>query len=163
MSEANPPPLWDWAVKAYGRAGLKDRLLDLQNRSDADVCVILWCAWLDAFGAPSTDLLVRGAGLSATWRASIVAPLRAARNRLKSPPPEITPRDAETLRGEILNAELHAERLQLEALEAISGPAFARDCAEPALPIGEHLSAAGVFSAAPGSEMSSIIKALQGR
>ena len=50
-------------------------------------------------------------------------PLRAARRALKPPLPGIGDGDREDLRADVKAAELHAERILLEALERLSGGA----------------------------------------
>jgi uncharacterized protein (TIGR02444 family) len=113
--------LWDWAVAAYGRPGAKGALLRLQEGAGVDVVLTLWRAWLWETGrAVSPEAEAGAIALSDAWRQGVVAPLRAARNALRPPPPGIGGEAASTLRRRILDAELEAERLQLQALERLT-------------------------------------------
>lgn len=128
MTGATPPAgggLWTWAVATYGKPGVKDALLSLQNRFGVDVPFLLWRIWLHERGVgvgPQTEGVALD--LARVWKADVVEPLREARNRLKPPSAtlaaDIDGAGAERLREDILAAELSAEKLQLDALERLA-------------------------------------------
>jgi uncharacterized protein (TIGR02444 family) len=123
VSARTPAPsrLWTWAVATYERPGVKEALLALQDRHGVNVVLLLWRLWLrarDRTVDPATE--AAATALCAAWRADAIAPLRATRDALKAPPAAIDPADARALRRAVLEAELDAERLALEALERLS-------------------------------------------
>ncbi len=123
---------WAWSLRAYQREGVKDACLAFQG-AGGDVNVGLWCCWLAARGrAPSPDAITQAAGLSEMWQASVLTPLRSARDGLKSPPIWIDAEGASEARADLLDIELEIERLEQEALESLAteedleGPPAAR-------------------------------------
>jgi len=83
------------------------------------VLFALWCArrgrCLDLTELGAIDVAV------ATWRSTVVQPLRSARRALK-PPPSVPfdPAAASALRARLLEAEIEAERQQQAAMEALA-------------------------------------------
>jgi uncharacterized protein (TIGR02444 family) len=111
--------LWRFAVAMYGRPGIGDLCLDLQDRHGIDVPLLLWAAWcgaarglpLDAAALDRVDAAVGG------WRRDVVRPLRAVRRRLRHGPAPLAPTvESAALRDRVKALELEAERLQLRAL-----------------------------------------------
>lgn len=77
---------WDYSVDYYGRDGVSNSLLSLQNRHDLDVNLVLLALWT---GAEMGILLKKEhfAILDAKaceWRDNIIKPLRSSRQALKS-------------------------------------------------------------------------------
>lgn len=110
--------LWSFAVSLYGKAGVSDACLFLQDESDVDVPVLLFAAWLGHHSVPlSADDLERIVGEVEAWHEEVVLPLRRLRKRLKQGPKPAPGERTEALRTAIKGAELSAERIQLEVLE----------------------------------------------
>lgn len=111
--------LWEFANRFYARPQIGDCCLQLQDESDVDVCVLLLLMWLASRGRAvrptQVQMILR---VSEEWRAEVVQPLRILRRRLKAGPTFVQDSTREALRLAIKSAELQAERLQLEALEA---------------------------------------------
>lgn len=126
--------LWNWAVDTYGRAGVAQAALTLQDEHGQNVPLLLWAAF-----ARTTDpqALAAAAALARTWEATAILPLRGVRRALKAPQPPTPDATREALRAQVKAAELAAERCLLEALEAID-PGRA-----PLVPLGEAMAAAG--------------------
>lgn len=113
--------LWDYAVEAYGREGVKDLCLQLQDDHGLDVPLLLWAAWVVQTGLGfDADLAEAGADQAEAWRTAAVLPLRAVRRRLKLPSPDLTPGDRNHVRDLVKAAELAAERALLSALEVLT-------------------------------------------
>ncbi|WP_247881209.1 TIGR02444 family protein [Skermanella sp. TT6] len=110
--------LWRFALALYGRPGVSDRCLMLQDRHGCDVTVLLFAAWAGAargIGLSAQDLAAARTAVEA-WHEEVVRPLRAVRRRLKhGPPPAPSGRTGE-LRAGIQAIEIEAERIELEVL-----------------------------------------------
>lgn len=124
---------WNFSVAVYGREGVARICLDLQDRLNADVNMLLFCCWLAGRGARRLGAAEIEALVAAveTWRRGAVEPLRATRRFLKNIAANsaTSPKQAtEELRRSVAGCELAAERLQqillVRALPAgRSGPA----------------------------------------
>lgn len=102
---------WDWALERYARPGVEALLIDLQDVHGQCVPYLLWAAW---GAAPA--LLERGAHSARSYEAEVVGPLRRVRRRLRGDPP---------LHDQVKAAELAAEKVLMETLEAMGPPATA--------------------------------------
>lgn len=120
--------LWDFACGLYAPPGVRGICLDWQMRHGADVPLILALCWQAARAGPVPDArqLERIRRSLAPWRDATVLPLRALRGRLRPLAPAGS--RAAALRAAVLQAELLAERTQLEYLAAVlpKGAAAAR-------------------------------------
>lgn len=113
--------LWDFALRVYAQPGVEPACLALQDEQGADVCLLLWCLWLERGGCELTaEGLQQAQGAIAPWVAQAVLPLRALRRQLKA---RYGTADAELeqLRLGIKQAELLAERQVLRQLAALNG------------------------------------------
>lgn len=109
--------LWDWALDAYGREGVPEACLILQDAHGQNTSLLLWAVWAETADA---DLLARGAEAARRWDGLALQPLRAVRRALKPPVPGVEDAAREGLRDEVKAAELRAERVLMETLEAIT-------------------------------------------
>ncbi|WP_395677121.1 TIGR02444 family protein [Inquilinus sp.] len=120
-------PLWRFATRVYGRPGVAQACLALQQRFDADVNLLLFAAWLGA---------ERGVALSAplsrqaqrrvdAWHEDIVRPLRAVRQRMKTGPAPAPCGATEALRDALKAVEIGSERIELAVLETLAPEALA--------------------------------------
>jgi len=127
--------IWDWALEAYGRPGVPQACLALQDEHGQNTCLLLWAVWAEA---RDPDLLARAAALTRTWEAEAIGPLRAVRRGLKAPAAGVPDGARERLLEDVKAVELHAERVLLEALADLGG----RFGGAPALQALEAASAA---------------------
>jgi uncharacterized protein (TIGR02444 family) len=119
--------LWDFAVAIYGRDGVQDACLALQNRLGADVNMMMFCLWLAACDEAPSDLarfLGSALKISHDWQRTLIEPLRASRQRLKALAAEQVGASLDVqallaLREQVKKCELEAERLQITALAAL--------------------------------------------
>ncbi len=118
---ATPPDIIGFATALYGQPGVADACLLLQDRCDADVCVVLALCWAARNGndVSDRDTLARLTDASADWRTNVVLPLRGARRWLK---PRADTAARGELRGAIKKAELSAEFIELEMLGSVLAP-----------------------------------------
>ena len=110
--------LWDWALEVHARPGVGVACLTLQDDHGQCVSLLLWRAWTVAEARPVASPLLEAAIADArVWEGQVTAPLRSARRAMKT---LTIVDDAQrvALRARVQAAELDAERLLLEALEA---------------------------------------------
>jgi uncharacterized protein (TIGR02444 family) len=110
--------LWTWTLAAYDHPGARDACLELQDSHGQNVCLLLWAVWAE--GADPA-CLVRAVEAARVWEGSLIGPLREARQGLKTIAQTGDGLACEGLRQDVKALELQAERLLLEALEAVTG------------------------------------------
>jgi uncharacterized protein (TIGR02444 family) len=110
-----------FALTLYRRAGIADACLNLQNRHDLDVNVVLFAAFVGAVRRQTltnADLDLAQRRVDA-WHQEVVRPLRAVRQRLKTGPLP-APNDATgSLRRKLAQLEIEAEVIELDQLGAL--------------------------------------------
>ena len=115
-------PLWDFSLATYGRDGVADACIALQEAHGADVNILLFCAWagrngvrLDRAQIEAACETVRG------WHEDIVRPLRSVRRRLKSPLDGSPPSELQSaLRARVQKIEIDAEHIEQLRLAALA-------------------------------------------
>jgi uncharacterized protein (TIGR02444 family) len=106
-------PFWQFSLRVYSAPGVSAECLELQEKLELDVNVVLFAAWLGA----AQGIVLEAADLDrineavATWSADVVRPLRAVRQRLKLAP-EMAHDDVRTLRKRVADTELFAEQIE---------------------------------------------------
>lgn len=119
--------LWRWAVEAYGREGVSELCLELQDRHEQNVPLLLWAAWRAAEGQGiDAETAEIGCDVARAWNGAAVAPLRAVRRRLKAAIPDMEDAGRLAVRERIKAVELAAERALLDDLAAVEAPSGAR-------------------------------------
>lgn len=103
--------VWAFTVEMYGRDGVAPLCLELQERCDLDVNMLLFMFYLGQKGqAPHSISALEN--VVRDWREQVIVPLRNARRFLRT-----ADRDsAQQLRGKVKNDELAAERIEQELL-----------------------------------------------
>jgi len=114
---------WDFSVRTYREPGVADACLTLQDEYGADVNLLLyfcWAGWHKAALDPST--FEQALGFSQNWAEHVVRPLRGVRRWMKAAGCNSELLDlaaCQDVRERVKAAELRAEKLQQEALEAL--------------------------------------------
>jgi uncharacterized protein (TIGR02444 family) len=109
-----PHPFWNFSLEVYGGEGVARACLDLQDRREVDVNVLLFCCWLGASGRGRIDKPDLQ-GLIATvrdWQREVVKPLRLARRRLAEGMAGAPEEPAGLLRRRLADAEIEAEHIE---------------------------------------------------
>ncbi|KXS37397.1 MAG: hypothetical protein AWU55_2399 [Halomonadaceae bacterium T82-2] len=115
---AAPEALWHYACACYGAPGVADACLAAQDDLGADVCELLWLAWLYRFGLTPTADAPRALAPVRAHQARHTRPLRERRRALK---PLARPGSAlETWREQLKRAELAAEHAALGMLQTLA-------------------------------------------
>jgi len=110
---------WRFSTGVYGGEGVKAACIALQDMHGLDVNVALWCIHVARQGRDPAARLADARAFSQGWGAMVVAPLRAARDGLKTQHftgGDIGEDSRLALRRRVLDAELEAERLEQTAL-----------------------------------------------
>ncbi len=115
-------PFWDFSLATYGRDGVADACIALQEAHGADVNILLFCAWagcngirLDRAQIEAACETVRG------WHEDIVRPLRSVRRRLKTAVDGAAPGALQSaLRARIQKIEIDAEHIEQLRLAALA-------------------------------------------
>jgi uncharacterized protein (TIGR02444 family) len=113
----NPEAAWQWCGQRY--AADEARWLAAQDARGVDVVFELFGDWLAAQGMPLSDAeRAEGHAHVSRWREQVVVPLRAVRRALKDEPAPGAGggRAAAQVRRQVQQAELRAERAELDAL-----------------------------------------------
>jgi uncharacterized protein (TIGR02444 family) len=112
-------PLWDWTLVAYGQAGVRQACLTLQDTYGQNTSFLLWAVWAEG---PDAAALAEGARLAKAWDQTVLVPIREVRRALKPVFAGVNDDAREGLREDVKAAELRAERVLMESLEALAGP-----------------------------------------
>src|SRR5262249_30685413 len=72
--------IWDWALAAYGRPGVPEAALALQDKHGQNTSLLLWAVYAEA---KDPDLLARAAETTRNWDRLALTPLRDIRRALK--------------------------------------------------------------------------------
>jgi uncharacterized protein (TIGR02444 family) len=112
-------PLWDWTLTAYGQAGVPEACLTLQDAHGQNTSFLLWAVWAEG---PDAAALAQGAKVAKGWDQTVLTPIRDIRRALKPAFAGVDDGAREGLREDVKAAELRAERVLMESLEAVAGP-----------------------------------------
>ena len=113
--------LWDYAVALYARPEVEAACLRLQDGDGQCVSLLLWRLWSVHEGrAVDARTLERAVEIARAWDGAVVAPLREVRRRIAAPSPPIADAARSVLREEVATAELAAERVLLDTLDALT-------------------------------------------
>jgi uncharacterized protein (TIGR02444 family) len=119
MSAAKP--IWDFVLNFYGRKGVSEALIGLQDTQGIDVNMLLFLMWLAAHKQSlAVDDVKRVSDASHPWQRSVVVPVRAVRRLLKDNAPLVAPDAAAAFRKKVQAVELEGEQLQLNAMAAMA-------------------------------------------
>ncbi|HEX4197121.1 MAG TPA: TIGR02444 family protein [Caulobacteraceae bacterium] len=152
--------LWERASRAYESTEVERLCLGLQDDHGQCVSYLLWAIWAGEQGRPvDADLAARAAALARDWQDSVLNPLRAVRRRLKSTVAGISDSAREASRERLKDEEIAAERLLLDALEAMT-PAAGRQSGDVAG--GLRIARAAWPTAAPDRLMAELADAFSG-
>ncbi len=150
MTQDSENPFWAFSLTLYVREGVTAACLDLQERLDLDVNLLLFCCWAGSQGRALSGAEI-GNLIAATreWRDEVVRPLRGARRWLKGR--SLAFGDAATeLREDIKAKELAAEAIQQDILHrALPVPVGASSPGAMAANLRAYLAAEGCR---PGAE-----------
>lgn len=122
--ETDAARFWAFALRVYMPEEARALFLRFQDGAGGDVPLALFCLWCGAEGVRLTDRTMRAAvEFSAGWRTARVEPLRALRTAWKDAPDPLPPALSEQARQHVARAEQAVERLQMDHLAALRGPA----------------------------------------
>ncbi|MBU1375321.1 MAG: TIGR02444 family protein [Alphaproteobacteria bacterium] len=138
--------IWDWVLEAYGRPGVPEACLTLQDVHGQNTSLLLWAVRAEVKDA---ELLARAAEATRAWERTALVPIREVRRALKAPQPPVDDVARLALREDVKGLELAAERLLLETLDGMSqgrGGAHALEALEAAAKAWEKPAPAGALA-----------------
>jgi uncharacterized protein (TIGR02444 family) len=108
VADVMPEAFWRFSLLIYGRPGVADALIRLQDRGGNNVNLVLFGLWLGLCHATRIDAAMLSRAKAAIDRLDrdVVAPLRQLRRALKGDPDP----DIGDLRRRVLALEIAAER-----------------------------------------------------
>jgi uncharacterized protein (TIGR02444 family) len=89
----------------------------LQDTHHQNTSLLLWAVWAEA---ADPALLIRAAEVARRWESLALTPIRDVRRALKPPVPGIDGSEREALREDVKAVELRAERVLMDAMEAMT-------------------------------------------
>lgn len=120
-----PNPLWDYVTRLYAKENVRQACLELQDRHDLDVNILLFCCWNAASGRGkfTNNELESGLDRVAEWRQNVILRLRDLRKYLKENAEPAPSRLTGSLRHVIVESELFSEHMEVLILsEAVDRP-----------------------------------------
>ncbi len=108
--------LWGWTLEAYARPGVPEACLELQDEYGQNTSYLLWAVWAEGADAAT---LQAAAAAGRGWDETVLKPIRAVRRTLKARFDAVDDGAREGLREDVKAAELRAERVLMEAFEAL--------------------------------------------
>jgi uncharacterized protein (TIGR02444 family) len=120
MTDAAATPIWDFVLNYYGRKGVSEALIGLQDSQGVDVNMLLFLMWMAAQkkSVAAEDVKVVSE-TSHPWQRSVVVPIRAVRRLLKDNAPLVATDAAAAFRKKVQAIELEGEQLQLNAMAGL--------------------------------------------
>ncbi len=109
--------LWDFAVTFYQVPGVEADCLEAQDTFGLDVTALIFTLYRSK-NALGFDVGM-ATELARSLSSRVIEPLRRVRIAMKSLPHLVDPAKSEALRQRVKQGELDAERLTLEALDAL--------------------------------------------
>ncbi|KAB0267222.1 TIGR02444 family protein [Microvirga brassicacearum] len=115
-------PHWQFALNVYGRPGVAQICVELQDRVGVDVNVLLMALYRTYHSSTSvSEIVVREMNNAVEeWRDDIVVNLRSIRRKMKGKKWPVPHGAAEDLRNRLKSLELLAEQIELAALADIT-------------------------------------------
>ena len=112
---------WAFSLERYGRDGVSELCLELQESCRADVNITLFCLWRGqhrhAIDAPTMTALIEGE--AGQWHRDVVLLLRAARKSMKQRTLAGNGEIVESLRNDVKRVEIESERLEQFSLAGV--------------------------------------------
>jgi len=118
MSESNPPaddnPFWNFSLEFYGREGVADACLALQDQFNADVNIVLYCCWVAMERGEKLEKaeLAEIMAVIEPWQNGVVQRLRQIRQDMKQNQAINLGELSEELRQAIKSCELDGEKIE---------------------------------------------------
>ena len=118
-------PFWKFSLKIYGGEGVSRACINIQDRHEMDVNLLLLGTWFGASGRGrlSKSQLDAAIGVSRQWNREIVCNLRSIRERLKDGFEGFSANHTDGMRKAVLALEIECEQIEHFALAGALGAA----------------------------------------
>ncbi|MGI9379783.1 MAG: TIGR02444 family protein [Methyloligellaceae bacterium] len=117
MDEDALSKFWSFSIDFYGRTGVSEVCLELQDFHDVDVNLVLYVLWRGLQGIELDRSAIADLDNSLSpWRHNVVEPLRKIRRQLKELDTDLGSKDVNDLRNSVKDLELKSEFLAQKLL-----------------------------------------------
>ncbi len=111
---------WHFSLAFYDDPEVQGAFLNLQDKFDADVNVVLFLLYVARLGQSVSFSSIAAIDRQVSaWRTEIVQPLRAIRRKLKDAALGIDGSTQENFRSKVKKLELHSEKIEQDYLSSI--------------------------------------------
>jgi uncharacterized protein (TIGR02444 family) len=118
---------WNFSLQIYGKPGVGQACVALQDGLGLDVNLLLFCCWHGRENrALAQEDIRRAMAAAEAWQREVVQPLRAVRRRLKAGVAPVSSVESEALRRKVNDLELEGERIAQGTLESLPVPPAGR-------------------------------------
>ena len=116
-------PFWNFSIKIYAGEGFSNACINIQERHQMDVNLLLLGTWYGASGRGclSTDQLKKVIEITSIWNKEIVCSLRPVRTRLKDSMDGFPINQTEAMRKALLAMEVECEHIEQLAVARCLG------------------------------------------
>ncbi|MEW5423248.1 TIGR02444 family protein [Amorphus sp. 3PC139-8] len=123
MSAFPDHPFWTFSLETYGKPGVSDACLELQDRLVVDVNLLLFCLWCAKAGRATFGEAEMAAllGQVEDWHENVVKPLRKARRRMKRGAEGVALDLVLDVRKRLSTIEIETEHLEQLLIAAAAG------------------------------------------
>lgn len=136
--------LWDFCEQLYGDKRIELLCLDLQNRYQVNVGLVLWLSWLVKIGRfTDKPTFEQAQSLSLSFHETFIRPVRKLRKNAKLR----TFEHGNAIAQHLLNAEILLEREVLEAIEERFDDNLRHQAGASTYGLRDYLAACGVIDA----------------
>ena len=115
-----PNSFWSFSLSFYSETEVKKACLDLQERLNADVNMLLFLLYQAGQGKRLSEAEInRIDQLVHPWRSGVIHPIRSARDNFKQSNNQLTADEKNDFKSQLMATELQAEKLQQTMLESL--------------------------------------------
>ncbi|MDQ0316839.1 TIGR02444 family protein [Amorphus orientalis] len=127
-------PFWTFSLETYGRPGVPEACLELQDRLVIDVNLLLFCLWSAKVGRSAFDAIEMADLIAETedWHENVVKPLRKARRRMKRGANGVALDLVLDVRKRLAATEIETEHLEQLLIAAVAGEGTPAPADQPA-------------------------------
>jgi len=116
-------PFWNFSIKIYAGKGVSQACINIQERHQMDVNLLLLSTWYGASGRGllSSDQLTKVIEITSKWNKEIVCRLRSVRTQLRDGIKDFPMKQTDEIRKAALSMEVECEHIEQLAVAQCLG------------------------------------------